>query len=167
MEMVQIMLHVSVSSLFTLSLHVYEILTSSLLSLVRNVVLSSVCKPSITIRGDRSSLMAINREFLPLGSFDDRDLKQTQREQKYSYEEFINGRTRTESPEIQDLGVGKGKRGQPLKIILRNSDPKADMVLDLLVRSWAPLISHLVVFNKARNTESLTRSARTTSKPSN
>ncbi|ODM22937.1 hypothetical protein SI65_00526 [Aspergillus cristatus] len=73
------------------------------------------------------------REFLPLGSFDDRDLKQTQREQKYSYEEFINGRTRTESPkEIQDLGFGKGKRGQPLKIILRNSDPKADMVLDLL-----------------------------------
>ncbi|EYE91024.1 putative meiosis specific protein Hop1 [Aspergillus ruber CBS 135680] len=73
------------------------------------------------------------REFLPLGSFDDRDLKQTQREQKYSYEEFINGRTRTESPEgSQDLGFGKGKRGQPLKIILRNSDPKADMILDLL-----------------------------------
>lgn len=79
--------------------------------------------------------MANNREFLPLGSFDDRDLKQTQREQKYSYEEFINGRTRTESPEeSQDLGFGKGKRGQPLKIILRNSDPKADMILDLLVR---------------------------------
>lgn len=106
--------------------------------LVRNVVLSSVCKPSFAIRSYRSSLIATNREFLPLGSFDDRDLKQTQREQKYSYEEFINGRTRTESPEgSQDLGFGKGKRGQPLKIILRNSDPKADMILDLLVRPRA------------------------------
>jgi meiosis-specific protein len=168
MEMVRIMLHVSVSPLFTPCLHSYEILTSGLLSLVRNVILSSVCKPSSITRCDRLSLMAINREFLPLGSFDDRDLKRTQREQKYSYREFINGRARTESPEeSQDLGFGKGKRGQPLKIILRNTDPKADMVLDLLVRTRALSTSHLVVFNRARNTESLTRSARTTSKPSN
>jgi len=111
--------------------------------------------------------MAINREFLPLGSFDDRDLKQTQREQKYSYQEFINGRTHTESPgESQVLEFGKGKRGQPLKIILRNTDPKADMVLDLLVRPQALSNSHLVIFNRVRNTEYLTLSARITSKPS-
>ena len=75
-----------------------------------------------------------NREFLPLGCFEDRDLKQAQREQRYSYEDFIHGKTRHETPKSsQELAFGKGKKGQPLKVIIRNSDPKADMILDLLV----------------------------------
>lgn len=73
---------------------------------------------------------------MPLGCFDDRDLKQAQREQRYSYEEFIHGKKDSgQSESSQELGFGKGKRGQPLKIILRNSDPKADMILELLVSS--------------------------------
>ena len=79
--------------------------------------------------------MAINREFLPLGSFDDRDLKQTQREQKYSYQEFINGITSAnESDPKAQPAFGLGKRGQPLKVLIRNREPAADTILDLLVK---------------------------------
>ena len=77
---------------------------------------------------------------MPLGSFEDRDLKQAQREQRYSYEDFIHDKARHETPESsQELAFGKGKKGQPLKVIVRNSDPKADMILDLLVSLLAPL----------------------------
>lgn len=95
----------------------------------------------VTVNNARTSLIYIfNREFLPLGSFEDRDLKQAQREQRYSYEDFIHGKTRHETPESsQELAFGKGKKGQPLKVIIRNSDPKADMILDLLVSPLAPL----------------------------
>lgn len=82
------------------------------------------------------NLISSDREFLPLGCFDDRDLKQAQREQRYSYEEFIHGEKDSGHFESsQEPAFGKGKRGQPLKIILRNSDPKADMILELLVSS--------------------------------
>lgn len=84
----------------------------------------------------------LNREFLPLGCFEDRDLKQAQREQRYSYKDFIHGKRHHETPESsQELDFGKGKKGQPLKVIIRNSDPKADMILDLLVSPLAPLPS--------------------------
>lgn len=73
------------------------------------------------------------REFLPLACFDDRDLKQAQKERKFSYKEFINGKAR--SDKLPDPAFGQGKRGQPLKVITRNSDPKADMLLDVLVGS--------------------------------
>ncbi|RJE20030.1 meiosis specific protein Hop1 [Aspergillus sclerotialis] len=91
LEMVQIMLHVSIGTLFYL------------------------------------------REFLPLACFDDRDLKQALRENKFSYREFINGKDRSDkSAGTRELAFGQGKRGQPLKIIIRHSDPKADMLLDVL-----------------------------------
>ncbi|RMJ22644.1 meiosis specific protein Hop1 [Aspergillus sp. HF37] len=73
------------------------------------------------------------REFLPLECFDDRDLKQAQRERKLSYREFINGKARADKLQgTPGPAFGQGKRGQPLKIIIRNSDPKADMLLDVL-----------------------------------
>ncbi|KAI9932699.1 DNA binding protein [Aspergillus wentii] len=73
------------------------------------------------------------REFLPLPCFDDRDLKQAQRDQKCSYQEFVNGKAGPgKFRDSTDLGFGKGKKGQPLKVIVRNSDPKADMILNLL-----------------------------------
>lgn len=74
------------------------------------------------------------REFLPLPCFDDRDLKETQRERKFSYREFLDRNTPCPMLESDaQVPFGKGKRGQPLKIILRGSDPKADMILDILV----------------------------------
>lgn len=77
---------------------------------------------------------------MPLGCFEDRDLKQAQREQRYSYDNFIHGKTHHDTPESsQELAFGKGKKGQPLKVIIRSSDPKADMILDLLVSPLAPL----------------------------
>lgn len=72
---------------------------------------------------------------MPLGCFDDRDLKQAQRERKLSYREFINGKARSDKlRDCPDPRFGQGKRGQPLKMIIRDSDPKADMILDVLVR---------------------------------
>lgn len=96
--------------------------------------------PVIVHNASTSLIYIFNREFLPLGCFEDRDLKQAQREQRYSYKDFIHGKTHHESPESsQELGFGKGKKGQPLKVIIRNSDPKADMILDLLVSPLALL----------------------------
>ncbi|PLB50160.1 hypothetical protein P170DRAFT_404963 [Aspergillus steynii IBT 23096] len=70
------------------------------------------------------------RELLPLPCFDDRDLKEAQREQNVSYEEFIGGKAKPGSEPV--VPFGKGKRGQPLKIIVRGADPKADNILDVL-----------------------------------
>ncbi|KAE8386892.1 meiosis specific protein Hop1 [Aspergillus alliaceus] len=73
------------------------------------------------------------REFLPLPCFDDRDLKETQRENKYSYQEFLGSKLHSENNgDGPDVAFGNGKRGQPLKVIIRGSDPKADMILDVL-----------------------------------
>jgi hypothetical protein len=71
---------------------------------------------------------------LPLPCFDDRDLKEAQRQKKFSYREFIESNTNP-SPTKGSINVasGQGKRGQPLKVILRDSDPKADMIVDVLV----------------------------------
>ncbi|OJJ49137.1 hypothetical protein ASPZODRAFT_61443 [Penicilliopsis zonata CBS 506.65] len=74
------------------------------------------------------------REFLPLECFDDRDLKQAHREQKFSYEDFVSssGAPSSLSESVSEQTFGQRKRGQPLKILLRNTNPKTDMILDLL-----------------------------------
>ncbi|PYH35035.1 putative meiosis specific protein Hop1 [Aspergillus neoniger CBS 115656] len=73
------------------------------------------------------------REFLPLLCFDDRDLREAQREGDLSYRQFIDKHTHREDiVSKEDVSFGRGKKGQPLKIILRGSDPKADMILDIL-----------------------------------
>lgn len=73
------------------------------------------------------------REFLPLSCFDDRDLKQAQRERRFSYREFIHGKPGSEKAGADaENSFGQGKRSQPLKVLVRNSDPKADTILDLL-----------------------------------
>lgn len=78
--------------------------------------------------------LLVFREFLPLQCFDDRDLKTAQRQQKFSYREFIDNDLNTSDPNrIANGTFGTGKRGQPLKIIVRNSEPKADMILNVLV----------------------------------
>ncbi|KAL3456311.1 HORMA domain-containing protein [Aspergillus heterothallicus] len=73
------------------------------------------------------------REFLPLPCFDDRDLKEAQKQKKFSYREFIDSNASL-SPLKGDVNApfGQGKRGQPLKVFLRGSDPKADMIVDVL-----------------------------------
>lgn len=71
-----------------------------------------------------------SREFLPLSCFGERDLLNLKRpDSNISYGDFVDGCSGSEAE--------AGKRGQPLKIILRGRNPKADSVLDLLVRSFA------------------------------
>ncbi|KAE8132254.1 meiosis specific protein Hop1 [Aspergillus pseudotamarii] len=73
------------------------------------------------------------REFLPLPCFDDRDLKEAQRERRYSYREFLDSKSRHGNNAGEpDVAFGNGKRGQPLKVMIRGTDPKADMILDVL-----------------------------------
>ncbi|KAF7619638.1 meiosis specific protein [Aspergillus flavus] len=73
------------------------------------------------------------REFLPLPCFDDRDLKEAQRERRYSYREFLDSKSRHDTNGGDpDIAFGNGKRGQPLKVMIRGTDPKADMILDVL-----------------------------------
>ncbi|KAL4779308.1 HORMA domain-containing protein [Aspergillus varians] len=73
------------------------------------------------------------REFLPLQCFDDRDLREAQRQQRFSYREFIdNNSNPNRTNGVADVAFGKGKRGQPLKVILRGSEPKADMIINVL-----------------------------------
>ncbi|KAF9885193.1 DNA binding protein [Aspergillus nanangensis] len=73
------------------------------------------------------------REFLPLHCFDDRDLKETQRGQKLSYQGFIEkASTPNASDNNPEIAFGSGRRGQPLKIIDRGTDAKADTILDAL-----------------------------------
>ncbi|KAF7594337.1 DNA binding protein [Aspergillus hancockii] len=73
------------------------------------------------------------REFLPLLCFDDRDLKEAQRENRSSYREFLNSKPHYgNNGDGPDIAFGNGKRGQPLKVIIRGTDPKADMILDVL-----------------------------------
>ncbi|OJJ59606.1 hypothetical protein ASPSYDRAFT_57174 [Aspergillus sydowii CBS 593.65] len=73
------------------------------------------------------------REFLPLQCFDDRDLREAQKQQKFSYREFIDNSPISKGLNgVADDSFGKAKRGQPLKIILRGSEPKADMIINVL-----------------------------------
>ncbi|EZF35487.1 hypothetical protein H101_00974 [Trichophyton interdigitale H6] len=65
------------------------------------------------------------REFLPLSCFGERDLLNLKRpDSNISYGDFVDGCSGSEAE--------AGKRGQPLKIILRGRNPKADSVLNLL-----------------------------------
>ncbi|KAK2826886.1 hypothetical protein FQN49_007357 [Arthroderma sp. PD_2] len=65
------------------------------------------------------------REFLPLSCFGERDLLNLKRpDSNVSYGDFVDARS--------NQPVETGKRGQPLKIILRNRNAKADGVLNLL-----------------------------------
>jgi len=78
-----------------------------------------------------------NREFFPLNCFGERDLHTLSHQTTYpSYEGFIGG---NEYPgqHVTDVDgqARMGKRSQPLKILLRNRDEKADAILDLLVRA--------------------------------
>ncbi|RHZ65847.1 putative meiosis specific protein Hop1 [Aspergillus thermomutatus] len=78
-------------------------------------------------------ICASQSEFLPLSCFNDRDLKEAQRENTLSYREFIDGKPRPGGTgALSQVAFGTGRRGQPLKIIVRDSDPKANMILDVL-----------------------------------
>ncbi|KAJ9401058.1 hypothetical protein DTO282F9_2006 [Paecilomyces variotii] len=73
------------------------------------------------------------REFLPLQCFEDRDLRLAHKENSLSYRQFVNGKASlAEYNEQKRRDFGQGKRGQPLKILVRNRDAKADELLDLL-----------------------------------
>lgn len=86
-------------------------------------------------------LITGRREFLPLRCFDDRDLKQAQRDRRYSYSEFVaNGPASAQEP-----SPTARRNGQPLKVLLRHSDSKADTLLDLLVSNLHPVAAHLLL----------------------
>ncbi|KAL1956286.1 hypothetical protein VTO42DRAFT_7459 [Malbranchea cinnamomea] len=69
------------------------------------------------------------QEFLPLSCFGERDLLALSAHSgNVSYEDFIDGKTSANNTK------GHVKRGQPLKIILKNRNEKADVLLDLLER---------------------------------
>ncbi|KAL4881940.1 HORMA domain-containing protein [Aspergillus karnatakaensis] len=73
------------------------------------------------------------REFLPLQCFEERDLRQAQRQQRLSYREFISNETDPRQPNgANDGTVGRAKKSQPLQVIVRGSDPKADLIVDVL-----------------------------------
>jgi hypothetical protein len=101
--------------------------------IARDVVLSPVSlSPPFAILTD--ILICVSQsEFLPLPCFADRDLKEAQRENALSYREFIDGKPRPGGTgALSQIAFGAGRRGQPLKIIVRDSDPKANMILDVL-----------------------------------
>ncbi|KAG2418035.1 hypothetical protein HFD88_001135 [Aspergillus terreus] len=73
------------------------------------------------------------RELLPLPCFEDRDLKEAQKEHKLSYREFIDKPSHPEDSQSSSTApFGSGRRGQPLKVIVRGADSKADMILNAL-----------------------------------
>lgn len=137
LEMVQIMLHVSVS-------HRSNPGRSHKLNIISNVIhrsgRCSICgsldvgvSGLITWRSD-----TCHSELLPLPCFDDRDLKKAQKKNELSYSEFINEPPTQDSPDGRpEVPFGAGRRGQPLKIIVRGADPNAEMILNLLVGLWA------------------------------
>lgn len=78
--------------------------------------------------------LIFHSEFLPLQCFEDRDLRLAHRDNHLSYQQFVKGKASLGYyNEQRERGFGQGKRGQPLKILVRNRDPKADELLDLLV----------------------------------
>ncbi|PGH02712.1 hypothetical protein AJ80_08809 [Polytolypa hystricis UAMH7299] len=76
-----------------------------------------------------------HREFLPLSCFGERELFQIAGPNAaVSYEDFIEGKSSTAAT-TANASTGRtnlARRGQPLKIIVRNRDEKADNLLDLL-----------------------------------
>ncbi|KAL5337908.1 HORMA domain-containing protein [Aspergillus crustosus] len=73
------------------------------------------------------------REFLPLQCFEERDLKQAQRQRRLSYKEFIkNEIIHPHAPWLTDRAIVQAKKSQPLQVIVRGSDPKADLIVDVL-----------------------------------
>ncbi|OJD23228.1 hypothetical protein ACJ73_05419 [Blastomyces percursus] len=71
------------------------------------------------------------REFLPLDCFDERDLMKLSKPNSYvSYANFIEGGPITSNNHI-NRNIHE-RRAQPLKIIVRGKNPKADKLLDLL-----------------------------------
>lgn len=149
--MVQIMLHVSVS-VFK-SNYLGYLLTRALNSL-EHCFIFGACRWPCSLTELPFSCMR-RREFLPLPCFDDRDLKEAQRERRYSYREFLDSKPLHEnSAGDPDIAFGNGKRGQPLKVMIRGTDPKADMILDVLVRS----VDHSCLSPLYPNTQSLCHS---------
>jgi meiosis-specific protein len=136
-EMVQIMLHVSVSLGYHRSVFIVIAAHTSLNSSGHSSIFGYT--PRVFVSAAMSSDVSC-REFLPLPCFGDRDLKFAHRENNVSYRRFINTNG---SPPEKDVNVesafGQGRRGQPLKIIIRSRDPKADTILDLLVIVSLPL----------------------------
>ena len=109
--------------------------------IARDVVLSPVSLSSPCAILTDVLICASHSEFLPLPCFDDRDLKEAQRENALSYREFIDGKPRPGGTgALSQVPFGTGRRGQPLKIIVRDSDPKANTILDVLVRLLSTLI---------------------------
>ncbi|OJD10318.1 hypothetical protein AJ78_08626 [Emergomyces pasteurianus Ep9510] len=74
------------------------------------------------------------REFLPLNCFDERDLMKLSKPDSYvSYANFVEGKPSSNGAGITaNNGSTKERRAQPLKIIVRGKNPKADKLLDLL-----------------------------------
>ncbi|KKZ60919.1 hypothetical protein EMCG_00680 [[Emmonsia] crescens] len=80
------------------------------------------------------------REFLPLNCFDERDLMKLSKPDSYvSYENFVEGGggggktgANNESAIVSNNRNIQERRAQPLKIIVRGKNPKADKLLDLL-----------------------------------
>ncbi|KAN0083657.1 HORMA domain containing protein [Elaphomyces granulatus] len=71
-------------------------------------------------------------KLMPLPCFGERDLKVANRE-NISYQKFISTEEWSREKEAAvEPAFGQGKRGQPLKILIRNRDPKVDSILDLL-----------------------------------
>jgi hypothetical protein len=61
-------------------------------------------------------------------------LKEAQKEHKLSYREFIDKPSHPEDSQSSSTApFGSGRRGQPLKVIVRGADSKADMILNALV----------------------------------
>ncbi|KAK2802102.1 hypothetical protein FQN50_007466 [Emmonsiellopsis sp. PD_5] len=69
------------------------------------------------------------REFLPMNCFADRDLvKLSKANSDVSYDDFVEGTM----PPRASGATNTERRGQPLKVIVRDRCPKADKLLDLL-----------------------------------
>lgn len=135
LALVQIMLHASVSPYSFIN---SEDSRSDILFPVWNSVLSKVLLTTPVIL---FCTYTTAREFLPLSCFGERDLFTLSHQTTYpSYEGFIGG-SDDPSQDVADIDAQSrmNKRGQPLKILLRNRDEKADAILDLLVRVTSPV----------------------------
>jgi hypothetical protein len=131
--------------------------------IARDVVLSPVSLSSPCALLTDILICASQSEFLPLPCFDDRDLKEAQRGNALSYREFIDGKPRRGGTgALSQVPFGTGRRGQPLKIIVRDSYPKANMILDVLVRLLSTLI-YIQTIDGSRKTAYSMRSRETSS----
>lgn len=72
-------------------------------------------------------------------------LKLCHRDTHISYGDFIGNKPMDRSQEASSRSPSvTGRRGQPLKVLIRNRDESADAVLDLLVRYYS-LLNNLFV----------------------